>query len=125
MESVLVYAADTGEFLFEAWDLRNDDPRYTIADIKKCRSEYRRSLVQRLKQHIEDTETDDRPFKVQAMYAEIREEASRRESVSHPSDTAAKSTESDDDLMVDLANQIKQSRRTVLINQIEEREYVF
>jgi putative transposase len=41
MESVLVYATDSGEFLFEAWDMCSDDPRYTIADVKKCRSEYR------------------------------------------------------------------------------------
>jgi putative transposase len=123
MESVLVYAANTGEFLFEAWDLLSDDPRYTIADIKKCRSEYRRGLVQRLKQHVEDTETDDRPFKVQAMYVEIREEESKRESISHPSDTA-EASESDGDSIIDLANQIRQARRETLINQIKEQDYV-
>lgn len=125
MESVLVYAENTGEFLFEAWDLRSDDPRYTIADIKECRSEYRRDLVQRLKQHVEDTETDDRPFKVQAMYAEIREEESKRESISQVSDTATKVSDPDDGLIIDLANQIKQARRETLVNQIEEQEYVF
>jgi putative transposase len=125
MESVLVYASDTGKFLFEAWDLRSDDPRYTIVDIKKCRSEYRHGLVQRLKQHVEDTETDDRPFKVQAMYAEIREEESKRECILQDSGTAAKASESDDDSIIDLANQIKQSRRETLVNQIEEQNYVF
>lgn len=125
MESVLVYAENTGKFLFEAWDLRSDDPRYTIADIKKCRSEYRRNLVQRLKQHVEDTETDDRPFKVQAMYAEIREEESNRESISQASDNATKASNPDDELIIDLANQIKQARRGKLVNQIEEQEYVF
>lgn len=125
MESVLVYAADTREFLFEAWDLRSDDPRYTFADIKKCRSEYRRGLAERLRQHVEDTETDDRPFKVQAMYTEIREEESKRESASHPSDTAAKAAESDEVLVVDLANRIKQSRRAALVDHTEEQDYVF
>jgi transposase InsO family protein len=125
MESVLVYAENTGEFLFEAWDLRSDDPRYTIADMKNCRSEYRRDLVQRLKQHVEDTETDDRPFKVQAIYAEIREEESKRESISQASDADTKASDSDDDLIIDLANQIKQARRETLVNQIEEQEYVF
>lgn len=125
MESVHVYAANTGKFLFEAWDLRSDDPRYTIADIKKCRSEYRRDLVQRLKQHVEDTETDDRPFKVQAIYAEIREEESKRESISQTSDTVTNVSDSDDNLIIDLANQIRQARRETLGNQIEEQDYVF
>jgi transposase InsO family protein len=125
MESVLVYSTDTREFLFEAWDLRSDDPRYTIADIKKCRSEYRRGLVERLKQHVEDTETDDRPFKVQAIYAEIREEESKRQSISHPSGTTSKASESEDAFVIDLAKQIKQSRRAALVNHIEEQDYVF
>jgi transposase InsO family protein len=125
MESALVYAADTGEFLFEAWDLRSDDPRYTIADIKKCRSEYRRGLVQRLKQHVEDTETDDRPFKVQAMYSQIREEESKREAISQSSGTAAEASESADDSIIDLANQIRQARRGILVNQTEEQDYAF
>jgi putative transposase len=125
MESVLVYAADDGEFLFEAWDMRSDDPRYTIADVKKCRSEYRRSLVQRLKQHVEDTETDDRPFKVQAMYEQIREEESQREVTSQASEIAAGVSESVDDSIIDLADQIRRSRRDTLVNHIEEQEYVF
>jgi hypothetical protein len=124
MESVLVYAADTGELLFEAWDMYSDDPRYTVADVKKCRSEFRRGLAQRLKQHVEDTETDDRPFKVQAMYAEIREEESKSASTSQPSETTNTSG-SDDDSIIDLANQIRQARRGILRNQIEEQEHVF
>lgn len=124
MESVLVYLADTGEFLFEAWDMRSDDPRYTTEDIKKSRSEYRRGLVQRLKQHTEDTETDDRPFKVQAMYAEIREEESKREALSRLSEVDAETGKADDSI-IDLANQIKQARRGTLINHIGEQEYVF
>lgn len=124
MESVLVYAADTGEFLFEAWDLRSDDPRYTIADIKKSRSEYRHSLMQRLKQHVEDIETDDRPFKVQAIYAEIRDEESRREAAPQSTAVATKATEPDTDSIIDLANKLKRARREVLLNQMKEQEYV-
>jgi putative transposase len=125
MESVLIYAADSGEFLFEAWDMRSDDPRYTIADVKNCRSENRRSLVQRLKQHVEDTETDDRPFKVQAMYARVREEESQREATSRASEIAAGAGESVDESIIDLADRIRRARRDALVDQVEEQEYVF
>jgi len=125
MESVLVYSAETGEFLFEAWDMRSDDPRYKLADIKKCRSEFRQGLIQRLKQHVEDTETDDRPFKVQAMYAESREEESKHEATSQPSETAhANESDTDSKIDINLINQIKQARRNVLINKTEEHDYV-
>jgi len=124
MESVLVYLAETGEFLFEAWDLFSEDPRYTTADIKACRSEFRRGLKRRLKEHAEDVETDDRPFKVQQIYAQIREEADQKTAAQAP-ETASAGSDPLDDSIVDLANQIRQARLRTLATQVVEQEYVF
>jgi transposase InsO family protein len=124
MESVLVYLAETGEYLFEAWDLRSEDPRYTPADIKACRSEFRRGLKQRLKGHFEDAETDDRPFKVAKMYEQIREQANQ-ESASLPPDNAPAESKPVDDSIIDLANQIRQARWRTLVTQEVEQEHVF
>ena len=82
-------------------------------------------MVQRLKQHVEDTETDDRPFKVQAMYEQMREEESQREATSQASEITASVSESVDDSIIDLADRIRRSRRDTLVNHIEEQEYVF
>lgn len=79
MESVFIYHAASGEFICEAWDLRSEDPRRTIADIKRARSQFLMGLSQRLKEHYKQIEDDDRPLKVQRMLKEIREAQATQE----------------------------------------------
>ncbi|MGB7923416.1 MAG: Mu transposase C-terminal domain-containing protein [Pyrinomonadaceae bacterium] len=81
MESALVYCAESGEFICEAWDMRSDDPRYTIADIKLHRSQFRMGLAQRLKDHFDQAENEDRPLKAREMFRLIREEQARKAEV--------------------------------------------
>jgi putative transposase len=75
MDSVLVYCAATGEFLCEAFDMKAENPRYTIVDIKQTRSEFRRGLIQRTKEYMREVYENDRK---QAERIE-REEARRAE----------------------------------------------
>ena len=63
MESVYVYCADTGEFLFEAWDTRAEQPRYTLADVKASRLDEKRrlqGLQSRLSKYFDDVSSKDR-----------------------------------------------------------------
>lgn len=60
MESVLVYCADSGKRLFEAFDMRSENSRYTINDIKSVRSQFRRGLIERIKDYREEIKKEDR-----------------------------------------------------------------
>jgi putative transposase len=60
MDSVLIYCAATGEFLCEAFDMLAENPRYTIVDIKRTRSEFRRGLIQRTKEYMREVYENDR-----------------------------------------------------------------
>jgi putative transposase len=73
MESVLVYCAATGEYLCEAFNMLSDTPRYTIEDIKRTRSQYRRGYIERLRGYMETVYVDDR----KKVEREEREEARR------------------------------------------------
>lgn len=46
LETVLVYHADTGDFLCEAHDLTPSDPEFSIEDVKEARRRYRRRQKQ-------------------------------------------------------------------------------
>jgi transposase InsO family protein len=62
MESVFIYSANR-EFICEAWDMRADDPRYALADVRSARREHYarlRSLQERNKQYMEEVLTLDR-----------------------------------------------------------------
>lgn len=60
MESVLVYCAATSEYLCEAFNMLSDTPRYTIEDIKRTRSQWRRGLLERTRGYMETVYKDDR-----------------------------------------------------------------
>lgn len=60
LQSILVYRADTGEFVCEAERMGGPDARYTIADIKRERRRARRGLAERLSQYAAQVEADDR-----------------------------------------------------------------
>jgi hypothetical protein len=73
LESVLVYCAATGEYLCEAFDMLSDTPRYTIEDIKRARSQWKRGLLERTRGYMETVYEDDR----KKAEREEREEARR------------------------------------------------
>jgi putative transposase len=84
MESVLVYCAATRERICEAFDLRGDNPHYTIDDIRASRSQFRRGLAARIKDYHNEIKAEDRRALRVAEWQEAREELSEEET----SDTA-------------------------------------
>lgn len=60
LDSILAYDAATGEYICEAWVMGQDDSRYTIADIKRSRSQHRRGLIERMKTYAEEIHREDR-----------------------------------------------------------------
>jgi len=60
MDSVYVYCAATGEFLCEAFDMLADTPRYTVADVKQTRTQYKRGLIERTRQYLSAVFDNDR-----------------------------------------------------------------
>jgi len=73
MDSVLVYCAATGEFLCEAFDMHSDTPRYTIEDIKRTRSQYRRGVLERIRGYMREVYQNDRNATARAERAEARQ----------------------------------------------------
>ncbi|HEX8000856.1 MAG TPA: Mu transposase C-terminal domain-containing protein [Pyrinomonadaceae bacterium] len=71
-ESVMVYCAATGRRLCEAWLMGQPNSRYKIADVKRCRSEFKRDMVERIKEYRREVEEEDRQNAQQAEWAEAR-----------------------------------------------------
>jgi putative transposase len=60
MDSVHVYCAATGDFLCEAFDMQAETPRYTVADVKQTRTQYKRGLIERTRQYMSAVFDNDR-----------------------------------------------------------------
>jgi putative transposase len=60
MDSVRVYCAETGDFLCEAFDMLADTPRYSVVDVKQTRSQYKRGVVERMRQYMREVFDNDR-----------------------------------------------------------------
>jgi hypothetical protein len=60
MDSVYVYCAATGDFLCEAFDMMADTPRYTVADVKQTRTQYKRGLIERTRRYMSAVFDNDR-----------------------------------------------------------------
>lgn len=60
VESVLVYHADTGQLLCEAWRMGEPNSRFTHRDIVRERKRARRGVAARLKNYMDTVERDDR-----------------------------------------------------------------
>jgi hypothetical protein len=73
MESVLIYDAATGEYLCEAFNMLSDTPHYTIEDIKRTRSQWKKGLLERTRSYMKTVYDDDR----KKAEREEREEAER------------------------------------------------
>lgn len=60
LDSILTYDAATGEYICEAWAMGREDSKFSIADIKRSRSQHRRGLVERMKTYAEEIHREDR-----------------------------------------------------------------
>jgi transposase InsO family protein len=72
LESILVYDATDGKYICEAWLMGGENAHYTIADIKRCRSQFRRGLVERTKDYINEIKREDRRAARRAEMEEAR-----------------------------------------------------
>jgi putative transposase len=77
--SILVYAAATDQYICEAWLMGKEDSRYTITDVQKARSEFRRGLHERIKDYAEEIEREDRKRASSTKWAEARGIAKEQE----------------------------------------------
>lgn len=59
-ESVLVYCAATGKFICEAFNMRSENPKYTVRDLREHRSQFRRGMKDRIKDYMEEVYQEDR-----------------------------------------------------------------
>lgn len=83
--SVLVYSA-TDKYIGEAWLMGDEDSRYTIADVKKSRSDFRRGLQERIKDYVKEIEREDRKRASSAEWDEARAVADQQEEAALHSD---------------------------------------
>ena len=73
--SVLVYCAASGKFICEAFDMRSENPRYTVSDILREKSSFRRGLKDRIKGYMEEVYLEDRRITRVAEWDEARQQA--------------------------------------------------
>lgn len=59
-ESVLVYCAATGKYICEAFDMHAEVPRYTVSDVLRERSLFRRGMRERIQDYLEEVYREDR-----------------------------------------------------------------
>lgn len=74
LESVLLYCAATGKFICEAFDMKAENPRYGVDDIRLNRSQFRRGLKDRISEYLEEIEIKDRRAVQNKEVAEIQAE---------------------------------------------------
>lgn len=101
MESVLVYAADTGEYLCEAWIMGQEDSKHDIEDVKKTRNQRRRDLKQRTEAYRREVKEEDRRKARDADARSLAEEIEAEERSSDSSE-AAEPDEDVEELMDEL-----------------------
>lgn len=91
MESVLVYCADTGKRLCEAFDMNSPNSPFTIDDIKIAKKQIRQGLAERIKEYRKEIEIQDRRDVRKKEWNEAREKVSK--DVSEPQEKSANNTD--------------------------------
>lgn len=76
LESVLVYCADTGKRLCEAFDMNSPNSPYTIDDIKTAKKQVRQGLAERIKGYREEIKVEDRRDTRKKEWQEARKKVS-------------------------------------------------
>jgi putative transposase len=98
LESVIVYCADTGKQICEAFDMYSENSRYTLNDIKSVRSQLRRGLLERIVGYREEIKKEDRR---DARKKELQEARKKVEEARTQTDVPAK-FENDDEIKLTL-----------------------
>lgn len=88
LESLLIYAADTGEYLCEAWIMEREDSKYDKGDVKKVRTQFRRGLKQRMEGYRREVEEEDRRKAREAEARALAEEIEAEDQTSDDADAA-------------------------------------
>jgi hypothetical protein len=74
-ESVLIYCAATGKFICEAFNMRSENPRYTVRDVLQERSQFRRGIKERIKGYMDEVYREDRRVARIDEWEEARQQA--------------------------------------------------
>lgn len=72
LDSLLLYDAFTEEFVCEAWLMGQEDSRYTVADVKRSRSQFREGLVSRMADYAREVQEHDRKTAEQAEWEQAK-----------------------------------------------------
>jgi putative transposase len=107
MDSVLIYCAATGEFLCEGFDMQAESSRYTIEDIKRTRSQFRRGLIERTKDYMSEVYENDRKLAERME----REEARRAEEAKASEESAFLTDHSGEDKSGELQRLMEEFKR--------------
>lgn len=75
LESILLYCADTGKFICEAWLMGGENAKYNINHIKSHRNQYRRGLLERQKDYAAEIYELDRRKVREEEWKQAREKA--------------------------------------------------
>lgn len=98
-ESVLVYCAATGKFICEAFNMRSENPRYTVQDLLKCRSQFRRGMKERIKDYMDEVYREDRRMARIDEWEEARQQAlEAQEAELQQESSDSQSLEDDEDI---------------------------
>jgi putative transposase len=81
MESVVVYDADSGEYLATAYRMGAPDAKYSAEDVIRFRTELAGSLRQRMRAHAEAVENEDRAKAAAAEAEEIAKHTAPEDAV--------------------------------------------
>ncbi len=106
LQSILVYAAATGEYICEAW-LMEKDSRYTIADVKQARNQARRGLLERQKYYSEEIYKNDRRTARKESWKQARELEKENRELNKAADSKITENQADNSASNDLMAQVK------------------
>lgn len=94
--SVLVYCAATGKFICEAFNMRSENPKYTVRDLLEHRSQFRRGMKDRIKDYMEEVYQEDRRAARIDEWEEARQQASEAQEAEQSTD--GENLEDDEDI---------------------------
>jgi transposase InsO family protein len=99
-ESVLVYCAATGKYICEAFNMRAEHPRYTVRDVLRERSMFRRGMKDRIKDYMDEVYREDRRVARVDEWEEARRQAlAAQEAPTQRADAPDRASEVDEDVM--------------------------
>lgn len=99
LESVLVYCAATGRYICEAFDLRAEHPRFTVHDLSRERSLFRRGMKERIKSYHDEIYREDRRMARADEWEDARRQALEAQDIRLLPAAPDEPVEADEDVM--------------------------